>query len=227
MTVIAETTDWRIRVPAERMQALKTDEGFRHLLVLGRLMNSLRLLEITYLDAASSDKPAGSRQRIGAFLFMGSVLLEGLRLLSRIGRSFHKLRSWQERIVPILRSPVFVKLREALRPVRNQAVFHFDLDSFQDSIARCDLEEVVLVAGHGRRLGDVYFPLSDLMAINVLTGPCATAADQETRFKELLTETKDLLVALADAGEGVITEYCRMMGFAREVRQAGGDWHAA
>ena len=45
MTVIAETTDWRIRVPTERMRALKTDEAFRHLLVLGRLMNSLRLLE--------------------------------------------------------------------------------------------------------------------------------------------------------------------------------------
>jgi hypothetical protein len=228
MTKISETTEWRIRIPKDRMNALKSDEPFRQILVLGRMLNSLRVLEITYLADAQTEKPAGARQRIGAFLFIAGVLFEGLQLTTRLGRHFRKNKAWQGRIVPLLSSHRFERLFSGnLKPIRDQAVFHFFEDSYADPLKEFDLEEIIVVTGYGKRQGQIYYELSDLLAIDLFTGPAPSADEQIARAKQLIEATKDLLLDLIHAGEAVIAEYCRSQGFIREVKDASGTWRAA
>ncbi|HEX9201255.1 MAG TPA: hypothetical protein VF865_16975 [Acidobacteriaceae bacterium] len=228
MTKITETTEWRVSIPRERFRALRGELHFRHALVLGRMLNSLRFLEVAYLDSKENEGTGGARQRFAALFFIAAVLFEGLNLLRRIGNSFKENNRWKERVVPILRSGRFDKLfGNSLQPLRNQVVFHFFEDSLAEPLSRMDPESVVFVAGSGRSQGEVNYELSDLLAIDLFMGHHASAEEEIRHFKFLLAESRDLLLEVIAAGEGVLAEYCERNGLVTEIRERGGEWHAA
>lgn len=131
---------WRLCIPPERFAALKTDESFRQILALGRLLNSLRFLEFAFLGVAAHrdpslrrfrfqqwilarlrslpfgflrpkpERPAAMRQRISAFLFIAATLYEGLRLIQNMAKNFRRRAAWQQGMAPILRDRLFERL---------------------------------------------------------------------------------------------------------------------
>lgn len=85
--------EWHIKVPSGEFEALRGDERFRQVLVLGRMLNSLRFLQCTFLGAADLKPPADIRHRFSAFFFIVAVMYEGLLLLKRMGKHFRGSKS--------------------------------------------------------------------------------------------------------------------------------------
>jgi hypothetical protein len=205
--------EWRFVISAKQFAALRGEESFRQILALGRLLNSLRFLQISFLGA-QSDQPAGARQRIGAFFFMSAVLYEGFELLKRMAKHFRDFEAWKKRIAPILSDQLFEHLyAKSLGPLRNQAVFHFFEDALEEPLAHCDLNELVLVSGVGPAQGGVHYELSDLLALDLFIAEYGSAEEHLKRADLLMTRTKDLLLDVVGASEALITEYAESQNF--------------
>ena len=58
--------DWRIRIPPNRLDSIRREEPFVQVVALGRTLNSLRFLELAFLQYAESDDPPAPRQRFAA-----------------------------------------------------------------------------------------------------------------------------------------------------------------
>lgn len=225
MTKLPDDTQWRCRVEKDRFAALRTDERFQQIVVLGRALNSLRLLEITFISADDLPDPVWHGQRISAFLFMAAVGHETLELLNRMGRNFRDYPIWQERIAPILRNGLLKRLFKGnLAPLRDQVVFHFFENSILDPLRRTRLEEIVLIAGRGPTQGNVHFDLSDLLAIDLFLAEDISGEVELARLKELISRTMDLLISLKQAGVALVSAYCEEQGFILEALHPDGIW---
>lgn len=131
---------WRLEIPPERLATLRDDESFHQILALGRLLNTLRFLQFSFLGIAgnqdpsslwfrlrqwldairravplrflkpSPERPAAMRQRITTFLLTAAALFEGLRLLQGMRQNFRERHAWQREIAPILQDRLFDRL---------------------------------------------------------------------------------------------------------------------
>ena len=126
------------------------------------------------------DGTAATRDRNAFFLLLTGILAEAIPALERSGKHFRHLAGWQDNVLPILRSPEVQRLRsEFLLPLRNQAVFHNDVEVSQTGLASFHPPESQAIArGSSDGFMDMYYPLSDMVAI-VFIANCA-GADQNT-----------------------------------------------
>jgi hypothetical protein len=206
-------TEWQILIPAETFRSLRREESFRQITALGRTLNSLRIAEFALLDAPA-DRPAGARQRIGAFFLFAAFSHEAFELLQRMAKYFRNTPVWKERIAPVLADPLFRRLSEkSLAVLRDQAVFHFFEDALATPLEHCDLEEVPLISGFGPEQGEVFYELSDLMALALFIDEHSSVDEQLRRAETLMTQTRDLMLAIIEAGEALIAEYAKTQGF--------------
>jgi len=202
--------EWRIKVPRDRFEALRGDERFRQVLVLGRMLNSLRFLQCTFLGAVDLKPPADIRHQFSAFFFLVAVMYEGLRLLKRMGKLFRDSKSWRQKISPILQDRAFERLfTSSMDPLRNQAVFHFFEDSIETPLAACDPKDYTVVVGSGRGQKQVFYELSDLLALDIFIGTLGSTQEQTRRAMRLMDQTLDLLNKVVEASASLIAEYCR------------------
>lgn len=204
---------WSIKIPRERFESLRGDESFRQALALGRFLNSYRFVGDSFLHG-QRDQPAGARQRITGFLLLAGVLYEGLELIKRMAKHFRHLDAWKREMSPILRDQVFDRLfAKSLQPLRNQAVFHFTEDSVVEPLRHCDLEELVFVAGFEDRRGELFYELSDLLALDLFVNEGGSTAQQLSRALALMERTTQFAIQLTGAAEGVLNEYVQANGF--------------
>lgn len=219
--------DWCIKVPSGRFEALRRDERFRQVLVLGRMLNSLRFLQCTFLSAADLKPPGDFRQRLNAFFFIVAVMYEGLILLKRMGKHFQGSNNWQHKIVPILRDGAFDRLFSAsMGPLRNQAVFHFFEDALKEPLDGCDSKDFTVVAGSGRGQKEVFYELSDRLTLGLFIGKSVSTEEQTRHVITLMNQTLDLLKEIVEASESLIGEYCSSEGLAFESvsrEESGGS----
>ena len=208
-----EGVQWSIRIPRERFESLRGEESFRQALALGRFLNSFRFVEDSFLQGLR-DQPAGVRQRITGFFFLAGILYEGLELIKRMAKHFRNFDAWKREMGPILQDPLFDRLfAKSLQPLRNQAVFHFTEDSVVEPLRHCDLDELVFVAGFEERRGEVFYELSDLLALDLFVNEHGSADKQLTRAEVLMARTTKLAIQLADVAEAVLNEYVQSNGF--------------
>jgi hypothetical protein len=211
--MILEGLRWSIRIPRDRFESLRGEESFRQALALGRFLNSFRFVQHAFLQGPR-DLPSGARQRITGFLFLAGVLYEGLGLIKRMARHFRNLDAWKRVMSPILQDQLFDRLSgKSLQPLRNQAVFHFTEDSVVEPLRHCDLDELVFVAGFEDRRGELFYELSDLLALDLFVDESGSTAQQLTRAEALMERTTQLAIQLADAAEAVLNEYVQSNGF--------------
>ena len=204
---------WSIKIPRERFESLRGEESFRQALALGRFLNSFRFVEDSFLQGLR-DQPAGVRQRITGFFFLAGILYEGLELIKRMAKHFRNFDAWKREMGPILQDPLFDRLfAKSLQPLRNQAVFHFTEDSVVEPLRHCDLDELVFVAGFEERRGEVFYELSDLLALDLFVNEHGSADKQLTQAEVLMARTTKLAIQLADVAEAVLNEYVQSNGF--------------
>jgi len=217
--------EWCIKVPSGKFDALRGDERFRQVLALGRMLNSLRFLQFTFLGAADLRPPGDFRQRLNAFFFIVAVMYEGLLLLQRTGKHFRDKNSWQHKIMPILRDGTFDRLFTAsMNPLRNQAVFHFSEDALKEPLAACDAKDFTIVARSGRGQKEVFYELSDRLALDLFIGNSVSTEEQTRRAITLMDQTLDILREIVEASESLIGEYCSSEGLVFEsvLREESG-----
>jgi hypothetical protein len=204
---------WSIRIPRERFESLRGEESFRQALALGRFLNSFRFVQDSFLQG-QRDQPAGVRQRITGFFFLAGVLYEGLELIKRMAKHFRHLDAWKREMSPILQDPLFDRLfAKSLQPLRNQAVFHFTEDSVVEPLRHCNLDELVFVAGFEDRNGELFYDLSDMLALDLFIDEYGSQDQQLARAEVLMERTTKLAIQLAGAAEGVLNEYVQSNGF--------------
>lgn len=204
---------WSIGIPRERFESLRGEESFRQAIALGRFLNSFRFVQDSFLQS-HRDQPAGARQRITGFLFMAGVLYEGLELIKRMARHFRHFEAWKREMSPILRDQLFERLfSKSLQPLRNQAVFHFREDSVVEPLRHCDLDELVFVAGFEDRRGELFYELSDLLALDLFVDEHGSTSQQLARAEALMVRTTAFAIELAGAAEAVLYEYVQSNGF--------------
>ena len=204
---------WSIRIPRERFESLRGEESFRQALALGRFLNSYHFVQDSFLQG-QRDQPAGARQRITGFYFLAGVLYEGIELIKRMARHFRNLDAWKREISPILQDRLFDHLFvKSLQPLRNQTVFHFTEDSVIEPLRHCDLDELVFVAGFEDRRGELFYELSDLLALDLFIDEYGTTDQQLKRAEILMQRTTEFAIQLSGAAEAVLNEYVKLNGF--------------
>ena len=208
-----EGLQWSIRIPRERFESLRGEESFRQALALGRFLNSFRFVQDSFLQG-QRDQPAGARQRITGFFFLAGVLYEGLELIKRMAKHFRHLDAWKREMSPILQDQLFDRLfAKSLHPLRNQAVFHFTEDSVVEPLRHCNSDELVFVAGFEDRNGELFYDLSDMLALDLFIDEHGSQDHQLARAKVLMDRTTELAILLTRAAEGVLNEYVQSNGF--------------
>jgi len=235
-------TLWRLEIPADVLAKLRDDEPFHQILALGRLVNSLRFLELAFLGfpahevpssvrfrlsqwlrarlrsfplwPPSRDRPAGMRQRITSFQFMAATLFEGFRLLQKMRKNFHDQPVWQKEVAPILKDRLFERLfADSLEPLRNGAVFHFFYDVMGPLLRRLPDEATTFLSSYGTQQGQLVYELSDRLALDLFIGDVGGAKAQVERAAVLMTRTRDLLIQVDGAAEALIGAYAKQHGF--------------
>jgi hypothetical protein len=205
---------WRFVFSSEQMQMLRADPAFHRLLILGRILNSLRFAESAVFDRGSADTAAAARQRTAGFLYTCALLYEGLKFVAdHMGRHHRHLPAFRSEVLPILRDPEVIALREGLLDrLRNQAVYHHDHDVMPAGLAMMDMPEYVVVTGDSPRMVDVFYNLSDYaaLAFGIGTPPEGTTADKH--FRQALATVGRLEKRFAPAAERLLSEAFEELG---------------
>ncbi len=87
---------WEVQCSRQIFEQQIADERLHMLLTLGRIVNAMRFTQQAVEDIRDPDKPAGTRQRMNSFLFLGAILCEGMGFAShQLGKHFRHLPSFE------------------------------------------------------------------------------------------------------------------------------------
>jgi len=75
------------------------------------------------------------------------------------------------------------------------------------------LDELVFVAGFEDRNGELFYDLSDMLALDLFIDEYGSQDQQLARAEVLMERTTKLAIQLAGAAEGVLNEYVQSNGF--------------
>jgi len=75
------------------------------------------------------------------------------------------------------------------------------------------LDELVFVAGFEDRQGELFYELSDLLALDLFIDEYGSTVQQLNRAKALMERTTKFAIQLAGAAEAVLNEYVQSNGF--------------
>jgi len=217
-----ENRIWDITCSEETFNSLRADDKFLNLLALARSVNALRFCFQPVIDAANSDKPSASRQRINSFLFASSVLYEGFLLVENLGKYFRDSDSFKNGFAIMLRDEKIRKLRtSALKRMRNKFVFHFDPDVPLEALTNFDLPNYRFATGFGKATGEIYYGLADEAFMNYLleSKPEDTDETLNLHLRSLIKDVKDVMVKFNKSAELLIAEALLSMGWTVKIRE--------
>ena len=79
MPKITESTHWRVVVPAETFQQIKSNQEFCSLVGLARVVNALHFVHEPLMRVEGDDTPAGMRTRYNSLLFTCGLFAEATK----------------------------------------------------------------------------------------------------------------------------------------------------
>jgi len=169
----SEPDDWseEVEIPESKFEQLRSNETFKAVLVLARLVNSVRFSQMAPYEAVANPGPNANRQVINGFLFQTASLFEALERARTMGRGLKSLPGHGKLMVPFLRrADVQALERGSLKTLRDKVAFHFDLDVFEEAIKDIHLPRYVFLQQAGPARKDVYYPLADEIVLHYLKG---------------------------------------------------------
>lgn len=146
---------------------LATKPEFLSLLVLGRIINSIRFAQQAAIDNQISQTPPQNRQMANSFFHLAAILFEACKWLRNNRNRFSKFSSWQNEIEPIFKDEIIKKfVTDNLPRLRDKFVFHFDDDFMKEGLKNFipDGESITLATCVERADGLLYFDLSDILS---------------------------------------------------------------
>jgi hypothetical protein len=213
------TSYWQAGVTANEFRAIQKDPRLPPLLALARLSNAMSIAHHGLGTSLKWQSPRAIKERTSAFLYVAGMLHEGLILAESLGKHFRDLPQYREEFATILSDQNVRTLRTRyLKPLRNQAVFHFDRDAAAAALAQIDVEsDVIFLTGGEPNAAGVYFNLADDLAIRHLIGEFKDQERFLTELEAFMTQTTALFKRFTKATQRLIPAAFRQLG-ARRLR---------
>lgn len=221
----AESIDWFINTTREQYKKAQADQRFPYIVALGRAVNALNFVRsLVTLRSNEDDSPAAKRDRMNSYLFGSAIMYEALGLVKKMNKTFANDPVFQNGLRLLLKDKSAQRIeRDHLDPLRNQAVFHFDPERFDEAIQR-HVNPENFCAGRGKKKGGIYFSYSDMLTVEILMGtytPVETGLDD---FTEVVKRTDALTAQFVGCAEDVIRQTLAELGFELNVVTTGTDF---
>ena len=216
-----DTAAWETKCSRGQFETFVGEPWFHGLLALARLMNSLRYVQLCLISEELS-VTAGMRQRINSFLFMNSLLFEGYKLIQALARDHRAAAEWQSGFGAMLKGGDFaILVSDHLKRARDKVVFHVDAQELANRAREHLAEDIVFVRGIGRKAGNTYYDLSDMLAMRSFVGTTESDDAFMTDAADLMERTRDLATRFLDAGDRLLTRVLVDHGFTLERLATG------
>jgi hypothetical protein len=203
---------WRIVVPAEKLEALRTDAAFHDLIMLARVINALRVALATGVTPGTVESVVAARQRTGAYFFTSGVLAEASALVARMKEHYSHFQTFRN-LDALVTSEESVTLRASLlKPLRDKAVFHNDRQVAADGLGKLHLDAYIFAQGDTSAFGDVHFPLADHVAFAFAVGSTIEREDFMPAFTTALQSTVRLAIEFCSKGDAFMGEALSALG---------------
>lgn len=211
--MLSEDALWFIAASAEEYAKVLKDERFSYIVALGRAVNALNFVRsLAKLRSDTDSSPAAKRDRMNSYLFGSAIMYEVLRLIEALNKPFAKCPVFQNGLRLLLKDKnAQIVRRNHLDPLRNQAVFHFDHERFEEAI-HAHAEPEKFCWGQGRTKGSVNFSYSDIIAAEILMGSGLHAHSLD-QFNSLVANTEALTARFVDEAEKLIRHTLADLGF--------------
>ena len=200
---------------------LSEEPLFVDLLLLGRISNQLRFAHTAPMEVHNEGTPRAGRQLNNAFFTQVAFAIEALDTLKKLGPQLKGFPAWESHVVPIFRSPEIRRLEsETVRDLRRKIVCHFERTAIEEGLARHRHGPATVFSMRGRRRMDVYFQLSDEVAISFLM-PSKGVAPEPYRAEllEWLRQATALSLDIAVAAEMVAVDIGKHLGLRGEWQE--------
>lgn len=233
MTQEGDEGPWHIECSPEVFPRVANRKDFQAIMRLARHVNALRFGQAALNQSRDDDGPAGRRARPGVFFYGGSVLFEALQLVPELrvhfgqhpqwGRSFGRFGQDGEVRARIAKGTLLHRLR-------NHVGFHVLGMVPELSLPKLTLPDYVIASGLGRRVGDIYYDLADLIPLHYLLGAPDTYDEFLKRFEAEAATVRDLILDFLNAADILLPHALRELGLTLRLQpqqiERNGEGHA-
>ena len=198
---------WKATVGGRRLKNLRTDRGFHRLVALMRLANQIRFVNLAALQNDLTDSPPDRRQLNQSYFFALALVFEGWELTKRLGQHYRDRDSFKNGLGAMLKDPgIKAFVANALRRVRNSAMFHPDEDEVGRCLAEVNNETEVVMSGVKEWAGTTYYELADMLLYATLVGPCSSQVECMTKYRAAMDTSKKILGRFLRAADVLIVD---------------------
>lgn len=208
---------WEIICYQEKFDKLRREKYFCALLTLGRICNSMLFCKIPAIESQKNDSPSSMLLRTNSFLYVCSVLYEGLKVADTLGQYFKDMPSFKKGFGDLLRDPKTKKIKNTiLKKVRNKTVFHFDSEVAEKGLKNVNLPYYTFVEGYGQSTKEIYFNLSDYSFITYLLSEECADSDFDKCWEGFVCSITELSGKFIKASQLLLEEVLRRTGWSLE-----------
>jgi hypothetical protein len=212
--VMDASKGWQVTCDRRTFEKCQADERFAYIVALARSTNALNAVHSFLMLVGKEPIPKASRDRLNSYFFASAILYEMLKLIRRMNKVFLDDEMFQVHLRTILKDPVATKIeQDHLKHVRHEAVFHFDPESFAETISKATVNECVFIESLGQLQGDINYSFADVVAAEILAGVAQDTEEFYSVLEDTMANTRALVVTFIPAAEKFIRHHLRQWGF--------------
>jgi hypothetical protein len=212
-----QETDWHITCDAETFEKCRRDNKFTYIVTLARAVNALNFVHSVMIYTQGSDDPASMRNRFNSYLFGSALMYEALKLIRAMNQPFLGDDAFQNGLRLLLKDPTARQIeRTHLNPVRHRAVFHFDPETFAETINKATRNESPFISSRGNRRREMNYGYADVVAGEILVGLSSDTEEFFSVLGDAMAKTRDLVIKFTDNADRLIAHHLKTWGFKKE-----------
>jgi hypothetical protein len=155
------------RMTSKEWNAVRADPAFHQVLALCRFVNTIRFVELAIFSSPGQLSPSGIRQTTSGVFYLAGIMKEARDFATRLGQHFRGYSSYSSLVLPLINDPAIDQLyADVLKPMRNEAVFHYDLTLFSTTAPQMNANRSVFESAQGPPPGDQYDELAELVVLS-------------------------------------------------------------
>lgn len=206
---------WHVSCDQEAFEKCRTEAKFPYIVALARAVNALTFVR-SVMDYLPKDvaTPAAKRDRLNSYLFGSAIMYEVLKLIRAMGRAFRDDESYRNGLGLLLGDPAARQIeQDHLKGVRHNAVFHFDVDVFRETVDKGVSMECLFLTANGKRRNGMNYAYADIVAAEILAGSPAGKEEFSTVLADAAAKTDKLVTEFINHTEALISYYLPIWGF--------------
>jgi hypothetical protein len=206
--------EWRVTCDPQSFEACRKDEKFAYIVALSRAVNALTFVRSVMSIPKDRNTAAARRDRLNSYLFGSALMYEVLKLVKVMNKSFQGDGIYQRGLHTLLGDPTARQIeQDHLKTARHGAVFHFDVDTFRETIEKEPLNECLFVSRQSKKRIDVHYSYSDIVAAEILVGHPAGNGEFSSVLQDAVTKTDRLVEDFTKQAEDLISYHLQQWGF--------------